>query len=128
MEATVSSVRVAVHLLKAIRVSGHHSRTVKVQVDSLEGKPLLFSPQLNKEDWQGIIATSCVTGKDSLVLTLENHNLHPIALAAGEVIGEMEEVEIISPGEWHTSMGKYVTSSLLVSHMKHVQIFVLQNK
>ena len=82
---------------------------MKVQVDnvdSLEGKPLLFSPQLNKEDWQGIIATSCVTGKDSLVLTLESHNLHPIALAAGEVIGEMEEVEITSPGKWHASDGK----------------------
>ena len=34
---------------------------------------------------------------------MENHHLHPITLSAGEVLGEIEEVEIVSPGEWHVS-------------------------
>ena len=46
---------------------------------------------------------SCVNGKDKLVLTVENHNLYPITVSAGEVLGVMEEVEIVSPGKWHVS-------------------------
>ena len=106
VETVVSSVRVTVCLLHAVKVPGRHGRLVKVQVDNInnwEGKPMLFSPQQHKEEWAGIVAASCVTGKDSLILTVENHNLYPITLPAGEVMGEMEEVEVMSPGERHTS-------------------------
>ena len=91
-EAEVSSVMVTVHLLHAVKV--------KVQVDNidnLEEKSMLFSPQQNKEDWSGITMASCVIGTDHLILTVENHNLHPITLPAGAVIGEIEEVEVMSP-------------------------------
>ena len=99
-EAEVSSVMVTVHLLHAVKVPGRHGKMVKVQVDNidnLEGKSMLFSPQQNKEDWSGITMASCVIGTDHLILTVENHNLHPITLPAGAVIGEIEEVEVMSP-------------------------------
>ena len=82
----VSNVRVTVHLLNTANIPGHHYRTVEVQIDnteSLEGKFMLFSPQQDKEDWSGILATSfvcCVNGKDKLDLTVENHNLNPITV------------------------------------------------
>ena len=106
VETVVSSARITVRLLHAVKVPGRHGRLVKVRVDNSnnsEGKPMLFSPQQHKEEWAGIVAASCVTVKDSLILTVENHNLYPITLPAGEVMGEMEEVEVMSPGEWHTS-------------------------
>ena len=41
-----------------------------------------------------------------LILSIKNHNLHPVRVSAGEVIGEMEEVEITPPGKWYTSDGE----------------------
>ena len=66
VETVVSSVRVTVRLLHAVKVPGHHDRLVKVQVYNInnwELKPMLFSLQQHKEEWAGIVAASCVTGK-----------------------------------------------------------------
>ena len=47
---------------------------------------------------------SCVNGKDKLIFTVEkNCNLNPITVSVGEVLGVMEEVEIVPPGKWHVS-------------------------
>ena len=40
---------------------------------------------------------SCVIRTDHLILNVENHNLHPITLPAGVVVGEIEEVEVMLP-------------------------------
>lgn len=98
-------------------------------MDGLEGKPLLFSPQQNKEDRSGVVATSCVTEKDDLTITVENHNLHPVRLSTGEVIGEMKEVEIMPPGNWYTSDGEVCNLQPTVeSHEAHTQAFALWSK
>ena len=43
---------------------------------------------------------SCVIGTDHLILTVENHNLHPIILPAGAMIGGIEEIEVMSPDSY----------------------------
>jgi len=81
---------VTVKVLKATRILGRHCQMVRVYTSTDVGMgDLLFNPaELGSEDEQvtGAGATVCVVAPEvdgMMVITVENHNHHPIELEEG---------------------------------------------
>jgi len=74
-------------------------RAKVVSSDKLQDKYTLFTP-CDDFEHTGILTPTCVTAcddKGNLILTMDNHNFHPVTISGGEMLGEVEEAMIILP-------------------------------
>ena len=102
-EPPVTDPVATVRVLKATRIPGRHCQMVRVYTSTDVGMgDWLFNPaELGSEDeWvTGAGATVCVVAPEAagmMVITVENHNHHPIELEEGQLLGSVEPVSVLS--------------------------------
>ena len=89
-----------VHLLQTCRIPARHCRLVPVKaIGSVARELMLFYPTEEVMRNSGTTPAVCVTnveGDGKVILSVENHSLHPVTLKQGEVLGTLEPVHEIT--------------------------------